>query len=474
VWGLVAIVACTAQASAQNVEAVLRQLNSTSQVKGTDDIKTYKVLFPAYLELQPPPMPIGPGFNHLTIHPGMPQWTKVSGWAESNPKMAEAILQAEERTILGLPYGTDDLESEFRQAGLVAEIGIDGNLRNNAFTYLDAMGTVVAYATAEVYRRMEAGDAQGAIDLLRATMLVTRQQCDREFLIEKEAGITMLTDILSIVRDFMYRYQDGISGSLFTDIAYNLPYLRPDRNALLIPEGDRVLSEAIIEDVFDSGGQADREKFAAAFAAVQSADAPLTRFGAARRWRLIAEVHDSKDISLERLQLIYDDWYRRWRVEEHDPILDVPTEFERTNPVRYAAVVFSVQNIESLCDDRNVLMAAVNGTAMAAGLCGYRKEFGNYPSDVEKTYATYVRKRSNKDPYDLQFGEYRYRMLRGPWLVNWGTRRVDIEKIGCILYSRGRNHEDGRGRTHTDDGSASDMVMWPPLRAVAREQGLLE
>jgi len=129
----------------------------------------------------------------------------------------------------------------------------------------------------------------------------------------------------------------------FREIAmFKLPFLRPDRSRLLIPEGDRRVAEALIDEVFDGRGQADRDKFAETFAAIQSSDAPLTRFGAARRWRQIADIHDSKSSSLEHLTLIYDDWWRRWRVEEYDPILGVATQFERTNPVRLAAVVYSM------------------------------------------------------------------------------------------------------------------------------------
>ena len=37
----------------------------------------------------------------------------------------------------------------------------------------------------------------------------------------------------------------------------------------------------------------------------------------------------------------------------------LPSQFERTNPVRYAAVIYSMQDIESLFAMRNRLMAEI-------------------------------------------------------------------------------------------------------------------
>ncbi len=57
-WLLAAAVA--ASASGQR-EAVLRRLNSDDTVKGTEQSKSYRLLFDAYLELGPPPAEISNG-----------------------------------------------------------------------------------------------------------------------------------------------------------------------------------------------------------------------------------------------------------------------------------------------------------------------------------------------------------------------------------------------------------------------------
>ena len=108
----------------------------------------------------------------------------------------------------------------------------------------------------------------------------------REFLAEQLHAISLVNQGLANLRDMFYTYRDRIPPDLFGEISMEkLPFLRPDRGRLLMPEGDKIVSAALIREVFDDRGQPDGEKFATAFSGIQSKEAPLTRFGAARRWR---------------------------------------------------------------------------------------------------------------------------------------------------------------------------------------------
>lgn len=469
-------VAIGVPAAAQTAE-VLAALNNDHTVKGTDQSKSYAVLFDAYLELDPPPIELSAQFNIRTISPEMHRWAAVSDWVESNPGMADAILACQNRNIIGLPYGVDEVSSKYRDAGLVASVGADDSLRNIEFPYLYAMDVIATYGTSEIYRLFEAKQTERAMELTVAYLWMLRQLCDRQFLEEKLMGITMLIEALGNVRSTFYLYHDDITAAQFRTLAwYDIPQLRPDRNRLLIPEGDRVVSEALLEEVFDARSrQADPEKFAHAFAEIQSADGPLTRFGVARRWRLIAEVHGSLEASKERLQLIYDDWWRRWRVQEYDAILETETQFDRTNPVRYAAVIYSMQDIQDVFDIRNQLIASVNGTAVAAGLCAYKKTFGVFPDDKEKGYGQFIRKRiSDIDPYDEDFGVLGYRLLTRDESIDTVWGRLTLPEGMCVLYSISADHEDNRAIQHSDSHvpvDGADFVFWPPIKTLARKQG---
>jgi hypothetical protein len=477
---LLAVAPLAAPAPAQSnatVREVIRTLNDQPTVKATDRNKSYRTIFDAYLELGDPPRPIGPEFNLVTIHPGMEGWDAVAGWAEASPELAAAIVACKEKLIFGLPYGRDEVDSAYRQADLVADVAGNGSLKSLEFPYLDAIDEIAAFSTAECYRRFEAGETEPGLDLALSTLFVVRQLCDRDFLEEKMRSTQLLSNMLQNFRDFLYLYQDAMTSDQLREIAWwEIPYLQPDRSRLLMPEADRVVAEALIREVFDEQtGAADPQKFADTFAEIQAEEAPLTRFGAAARWRMIAPVHGSLEASLERLTLIYDDWWRRWRIQEYDPLLDFKTQFERTNPVRYAAVIYSMQDIESLFSVRNQLIAEVNATSLAAGLCAYRLTFGNYPDDIEKTYAQFVRKRSDADPFDREFREFSYRRIdSGSKAVDTLDGRVRIATGEATFWSRGVDHEDDGGVEHRFDGSTDDLIMWPPMRTIQRQQNVID
>jgi hypothetical protein len=481
----VCVVAAPAQAQDDDalIKDVLKELNSREAVVGSEDIKSYKILFDAYLQLTKPPFEIGPDFNLTTIHPRMSSWTAVSGWAESNAAMAQAILKSKERILLGLPYGRENLDANYVKANLIADVGVGGTLRRVEFPYLDAMDTISAFVAAEVYRLMEAGQFQQGFDLAVAHAFVLRQCCDREFLEEKLRSIELLSNAMSNLRDVFYAYQEKVGADQYMRVAlWEIPYLRPDRGRLFMPEADRVVAEAIIREVFDErSGEPDPDKFTETFAEIQSKDAPLTRFGAAKRWRLIAQVHGSLDACIGspdgrekgRLGLIYDDWWRRWRIDAYDPILEIKPQFDRTNPIRYAAIMYSIENVAVLFDIRNRLIAEVNGTAMAAGLCAYYKTFGSYPDKSEKLYGQSARKRSDADPYHKELQTFRYYLLDNRHAIATPAGRVWVEPGQAMLWSQGQDLEDQRGARHTNDGADGDMVLWPPIKALERAQGLI-
>lgn len=458
-----------------DVDSVIKELNESPSVVGSDDIKSYKILFDAYLKMSKPPMPVDENFNLTTIHPKMSQWSAVSGWAESNADMAKAIVACKQKAIIGLPYGAANVDPKYREKDLFVDIGAGGSLRNNTFNYLKPLDEICAFATAETYRLMEAGKIQDGLDLCVASTAVLRQFCDRDFLQEKLYGIELLSAMLSNMRDVFYAYREKISSEQFSDIAsWEIPFLRPDRSRLFMPEGDRIVATELINEVFRaSDGSADPKKFADTFAEIQSREAPLTRFGAAKRWAMIAAVHSSREDSINKIKLIFDDWWRRWRWDPYDPMLDMQTEFERMNPIRYAAVLYSVQDVETLFSVRNQLRVEVNGTAVAAGICGYsRAHSDTFPDQTEKAYNTYMRKASDFDPFDKHmdqsFHPFIYRIASARQSVDTPEGRVWVEPGEAILYSIGQDHTDNLAQKHTNDGAAGDIVMWPPIKTLER------
>ena len=234
----------------RSIEAVIKKLNEHSTVAGRDESKSYKILFDAYLKLSKPPMAVGSEFNQNTIHNKMKKplrWSAVSGWAESNSAMAQAIIDSRDKNIVGLPYGKDQVDSSYRQAGIDIDFVRGAQLGKIDFEYFNALSTISAFATAEVYRRMEVGQVDEALELAMAHIFVLRQFCDRDFLEEKFNNIEMLSSALRNLRDVFYVYRNKISTDQFRNIALRqIPFLRPDRSRLFMPEADRIVSEARI------------------------------------------------------------------------------------------------------------------------------------------------------------------------------------------------------------------------------------
>ncbi|MEM7227632.1 MAG: hypothetical protein AAF432_02345 [Planctomycetota bacterium] len=465
-------------ANAQDVRQLLRQLNDDDTVKGSDTNKSYKLIFDAYLQLDPPPMPIDEFFNATTIHAQMADWDEVAAWAESGPTMVEALLEARERGIFGLPYGQNNVSREYREGGLYADVAVDGALGVSSYPWLDAIDVVSAFAVAEIYRLMEADKPEDAFELLSGINILLRQCSDRIFFDEKTHCIERLIESLSVQRDIAYTYRDAIPVDTLTKASIrDIPFLNPGRRYLFIPEGDRIVAEALLRELIDERDGPDPDKFAAAFANIQSRTAPLTRFGAVKRWKMIADVHGSLEASLDRLTLIYDDWYRRWQVQAYDPILDIDTQFERTNPVRYSAVIYSMQDLQTCFDLRTRLIMEVNGTAVALGVAAYRKYFDSYPDNKEKCYGQFLRGRVNDiDPFDFEWDTFRYTQVNSSrgMAIDTEFGRLDIERDDGVLWSVGFDHADGRCDETTTDGTNGDVLLWPPVRAVSREQGLLD
>lgn len=480
-WIAAALSGCilggVAASAAAQLEApslkLLDRLNQPWQ-RVSESNKSWKAILTAVLDVTPAPFEIGPRFDFTAIWPGMEGWPAVAAWAEKNEALGKVLIEQQQKVVFGMPYGEQRVDAPFRARGYVATIDIDGQDKRMTYGYLQAMSVMNAYAIAEMYRLAEAGKFDEAFALGIAHLRILRQLADQPMLEETLFAYNALSDAFSVHRDVMWTYLDRIPAALLTRLGTkDYPFLRPADNEKLrrleMPEGDRLVAEALLEQCFDANGQPEGALLVEVFADIQSRDAPLTRFGAARRWMLIADVHGSLDASRKKLNDVYDDWWRRWRMKPYEPIMALPTELSRTNPVRYAAVALSVRDIEQAFAARRRLVAEFAGTVVSAGLAAYRRSFGNWPDDREKAYTQFFPKRFDADPYDRSYGRFLYRFLgaeRRPVDTVWG--RVFVE--GCVLYARNMDHGDDGFRTHDAGGLSGDFVLWPPLRALARQQ----
>ena len=456
---------------------LVKRLNeSFDRVQGSS--KSYDPLFKAYLELTDPPANIDDSESLIQVWNGMDGWDKVADWAKANTSVTDVMVQTQDRFILGLPYGEENVPSEFREAGLCIRVGIDGNIAAMDYPYFKAIRMLGILGTAQMNRLAEDKKFDEAFDIGMATLRMLRQACDQQMLQEKFFSFQELSEGLQSHRNLMYQYLEQVPADIFRRLGTKeYPFLKPTDNQRLkrmeMPEGDRLVAEAVLDSAFNDDGQPDPEVFASTFSVIQAKDAPLTQFGAAKRWMRIAEVHGSLDASKEKLTDIYDDWWRRWKMRQYNEMMDLPTELSKVNTIRYAAVMMTVTDIQLLFRAREQLITEINGTTISAGLCGYHVEFDSWPNDKEKVYALYAPKRFDFDPYDAGYGRLIYRFL--------GDQRKAIETAigrvwitGCVLYAKGRDLRDNMYSEHTFNGENGDLIIWPPVRQLAREEGLVD
>ena len=459
---------------ADDVDDLIRELNATSAAQGTDDIKSWREVFGAILDAPEAPMEIGTSFNMYTVWPGMKGWPEVRDWAESNPDLFEAILAARDRATLGLPYGDlSEADEAFVEAGILALPAPGGDPMKTEFPWIDKLNWVTTCVTAEAWRRAEAGDVMSGIDLQIALVQWLRQCCTREFIDEQYNAISSMSVALQVTREIAWWKRSELNPEGLKVIARNiLPSLKVDRNNLLMAEGDKELAKVRLEQLFSRRGQADPEAFLEFFTDQDNDAKGFGRIRNAGYWKWVAKKHKPQELTQEKLDDVYDDWWRRWRIQAYDPILSAqPPESERMNATRYAAVLKIVPEIRPLFEQRNRLLAEVNGTCVALAVCvQYQMDGGRWPSDIRSS-RSHTRRLSVVDPFSPTSKEFMiYKPIR--LSIQGSANAVEVPAGIPVIYSRGVDTVDGDAKVHQDDGSIGDIVVWPPLRMLEREQDL--
>lgn len=398
-------------------------------------------------------------------------------WAAKNPDLSKALNASRDAAVLGVSYGEQGVDAALKAKGLGAFPG--SAVGEAAFPYLRAVRGLAAYAVLEMQRLGSQKKFDAAFQVGVDGLRMLRQVAEQRMSTEKVVALELLASSLEAHRVFLADHLDEIPETTLQQFSLKeYPMLKRGENErmrrLEIPEGDRVVVESVLVQAFRADGQPDAAVFAERFGRNQAESAPITRFGAAAQWRSIAALHGSLDASRERLVSVFDDWWRRWRMRFYDPMNEQPSEFSNLNPVRYASVSLLLGDMQRVFALRMRVIAEIDGTCVAMGLCGYRAENGKqWPRDISQVFPQFALRRMNMDPYSKKYGPFEYRDV-GAKPQGIDTAWGQVTATGAILWSVGGDHEDGNMAKHDPPDGVGDIVMWPPPRQLAQKAGLVK
>jgi hypothetical protein len=432
-------------------------------------------LWPAWLKASA--MPEGAVPMPADVWSGMPDRAAWEQWAAANGELSKALRVVSECLVLGVAYGDAGGDPAWKAKGLEALPGSAAG--EAAFPYLRAVRGLAAYSVLEMQRRGAAGKYAEAFEVGLDGLRLLRQTAEQRMLDEKLVALKLLGNALEAHRVFMADHVDRIPLEVLQSVALRgYPHLKPgDRDRLSrleLPEGDRLVVEERIGAVFSPEGQPDADKFGQVMGAEQSRKAPITRFGSVALWATVAADHGSLDSTRARLNEVYDDWWRRWRMRFYDSIVERPSEYSRMNPVRYALVSLLVGDLEAAFSLRLRVIAELNGTAITAGLLGFRADNGKqWPQGLGQLFPIYALKKMDMDPYSRKYGSFLYRDV-GEKPMGIDTDWGQVEATGACIWSLGPDHEDGNLGKHDSPDGKGDLVFWPPPRWLAQKAGLIK
>jgi len=481
-----------------------------------EDKRADLVLFPALAAMDAPPPAVGVLEDGrptaaMLLAAGMEGWDRAAAWAQSPAQVAalEALDQITrvadpvESMVIAQPYGVAGVSPELVRARMYTELGDPPTLTTAKIQYLPAMSGLVVLAHVEATRRLDAGDADGAIDLLADLMHLGRMMADRSFFEEVQWGFRTMVDAAIRLRDIAFVDYNAQRPDLGYDpLLEAIDRLEDDREGFLrfdrlrLPEGDYVGGLQVLERIFEPRGQ-PTDRFGAVMSALTTADRPLKRFGQAGTWGLIARVHADGLATRQKLDDVYNDWAQLWTQSDFAPGHKLVREYDKLNMTRHAVVRAVMPDMTGLFNERRILRTEVAGTRQSFGVVAYQRRLGTLPVNLASLRPLIIEDR-DLDPFaprvDAQgrplAPEFNYLVPRrdlpvdprvGPQplpvdviMLNQRNFGIDVgvTEDEFVLWSVGPDTDDDTARRVRENTRAlydGDYLIWPPIISLYRQ-----
>ncbi|KAA0212796.1 MAG: hypothetical protein DYG94_13965 [Leptolyngbya sp. PLA3] len=464
------------------------------------------ILLPALAEMDPPPVGADTPAAAQLLYTASTLWPAAEAWVTAEPqrKVIEALGQATRGVAEGRPmhfaqpYGPQGVDPALIKARLYTALGDPPLLAGKRLLYLRAINDLVCLVNVEATRLGDEGKPGQACDLLVNLVYLGRQLADRSFFEEATAGLSIMKDALTRIRDVAYVDFRGSRNLSPADIErtikaleiYGRGYLDPAR--LKFPEGHHLAARQLFEQLYEPRGHVREDMYAKTMARLKTAERPLRLFAEASRYESAgAEQADWFEMR-DTIENVFGSWSSRWTLSPFDRQLALPYTWDLTDQSRFQVITASSPDLAPLYQYRLEFETEAVGTRHALALLGYFYELGVFPPDASSVRPRWMEK-IEADPFnpDRRVGRvppmHFFVPVRDDYVaderdtaqphemnvfplagVNFALR---LREDQFVLYSVGRNGVDDNAAEVTDDASAAqtgDYLIWPPVLSLYR------
>lgn len=399
-------------------EWVDRANEAAGLVKG--NISVEAELFPAVAAMDELPISErGPVLilGSMYMSPDSPDWSALAAWAGEAPQTA--VLEAlnrigdpEQRWMVSVPFGRDAVDASWAEKDLCITLGGDGMLAGAQYNYLDALSTVHLLVTVEANRLLAAGEGDKGLERYAELLWLYRSIADRQTIAEKRWAMTLMIQTCGQMRDLAYRalHSEGMTGPGIAKVVASFEERELYIMRVRPPEMTRLIVEQLIERTL--GGDGGAGAFAVAMARATTSDRPIMLFNESAKWRDAAGEHASAQETMNQADMVVGDYKTRWGFPFWDPLLGLPTDFQKMDHRRFAAVVALTGETAGLLPLRRQLVAELAGTRCALAGAGYQIARERPASELVNLQPTFIPSLNrNDDAYSYNEGEKEFNEL---------------------------------------------------------------
>lgn len=475
------------------------------------DKRSDLVILPAVAKMDDPPAQIaldkldfGSILRPILYPTTAPGWPAVEAWLMAQPQRdalaALAKVTDDEgpttRMVFAQPYGVEGATPEMVGAELYTELGDPPTLAAAEFKYFDGIEKLLVLAHAEANRLLAEGKGAEALEVMLDWLFFSRQIADRQLLAEKTAGMVMTYMALLHLRDLAYQDFQAESRSLSPSALVGVIKRLDDRRGplgierLTLPRADRLAVDQLLHRVYDTTTKKPNDLYGSTLARVTAGDRPLRLFSEAAKWDMVKFAAGGWYDVQDALKNVANDFQKRWDLRAGDPMLQLPTDYERLiqNKPGMAVIDARYKTYPVLFRLRDWLRTEAAGTRTGLAMYAFYLQNRQFPRDITAVRPTFIRD-VDKDPYgngatDLVFfvpvrdqpkgprGEtpppHEVRVFPGMGYPNFAITLRDDQ---FVIYSVGPdgNKEWAKNATQGQpDYQEGDYLLWPPVPSLLR------